>query len=115
MSLMNVKVGDEVVVEEYSGERRCAVESVGRKYLTAGGFEFDRESGRWNKKGYSGSKTVYTVARWDRKQAEDRFRKAARNLSDKLGYGGPVSAMDDYELNEARRMIDEIILLLESK
>lgn len=46
MRISELKVGDTVTLTDDSGERECLVRWVGQSTLAAGGYMFDRMTGR---------------------------------------------------------------------
>lgn len=102
MSLKNVKVGDELVVTYVNardGEPKTyPVTKVGRKYVTAGGYEFEIDSGRWNNKDYASHRYAYTEADWARVKLESRFYAAIRDLANAACRRAAIRSMSDNEV-----------------
>ena len=118
MSLRDVKVGDEVVVEErFRPHRveRVEVSAVGRKYITAGEHWYNRTDGARQGRKYitagehwynrtdgarqdmpSGLVVAHTVAQWERREAEAALTGARRRLCNSNDF----SALTDDEVRD---------------
>jgi hypothetical protein len=83
MSLQDLKVGDEVVIRDVNrGTMRAPVTKVARLYFTAGGAEFSRDDGMWRSVHYQSHRRAYTIAEWERIEAEAALRAALRSVLD---------------------------------
>lgn len=83
MSLVGVKVGDEVMVTALvGGPSRCKVDSLGRRYATIGRYKYDIETGQWADKNYGFHRCAYTLAAWSRQVALRQLRDTISALRD---------------------------------
>lgn len=99
---MSIKVGDLVVVSDINhGAKEYPVTKVGRKYLTAGGWEFEIETGRWNNKDFGGHKTIYTPTQWARKKSETALVKATQRFESALMRRAAIASLGDTEIEAA--------------
>ena len=111
VSLVNVKVGDEIVILDVNRPpKRVPVTAVGRKFLTAGGQDFSRETGGWRNRQYSSNRRAYTIEQWAHEEASDALWAAIRRLGQCRKFG----ALTTDEIRDVTATLEGVAKKLEA-
>lgn len=102
--LNEVAVGDFVIIRDgHSGTQRVRVVKVGRKYITVGVHQFERETGRWSNPNFASQKHAYTEAAWARRLEESKFAGYLARLRD-----GRTAVLSDADLAAANEWLSAL-------
>jgi hypothetical protein len=81
-----MQVGDRVfIVDANRGTLEATVQKVGRKYFTAGGYDFDIDTGYWRNKDFGSTRIAYTEAEYERRQAYFALKVTLNELVEAVG------------------------------